>query len=662
MSLTQRQKTFIRKHVARKSEQQMADSLNVPVGEVTAYVEEAGLRMDPARKRLFTGIAVLLPFLLLGLLELGLRAGNYKGDLSLFREMEAFGKEYLLPNNNFTARYFFYTRTLPSPQSDFFLKEKPENGFRVFVMGGSTTAAYPYGYNASFSRVFREAMEDAMPDRHVEVVNVATSAINTYTLYDQVTELLEQDPDLILIYSGHNEFYGAMGIGSNESAGGSPAFVRTYLSMQRLKVFLLVRDLATSVIRWMNQRDGSREDADATLMARIVKEQSIPLGGEIYEKGMRQFRSNLMAIMGRFSDRGIPVMIGSLASNEKDQPPFVSAQQGPLPAAQTVYDEAVMELETGNTDRARALFRQARDLDLLKFRAPGAFNEVIRDVAGATGAVYVPVEETLREASPGGIIGEELMLEHLHPNDEGYFLMGMSFVNAMKNAGFLGFDADSSALKTAEMYRRNRFMSEFDKQIGYHRVRTLKEGWPFTTRRAESYRVRYEPVSRADSLAFVMVHEDLAWDRAKVDLGSYYMSRGLKNDALLEYYGLIRNQPWNDSPYLFAARLFLDVNDFDSAFPLLLEAYTIEPNDAFTTKMLGAIYVDRGELDRGIELLEESLAISPDDTQALFNLSGAYGLKRDFPRALELVDRVLSLNPRFPGAQSWRVQVLSFME
>jgi len=662
MSLTQRQKKFVREQVSRKSEQQIADALKVDIEEVQAYIEKAGLRIDPARNRLFAAIAVLLPFLFLGLLEVGLRMADYKGDLALFREIEAFDREYLTPNSNFTARYFFYTRTLPSPQTDLFLKEKPENGFRVFVMGGSTTAAYPYGYNAAFARVFREAMEDAMPGKHVEVVNVATSAINTYTLYDQVGELLAQDPDLILIYSGHNEYYGALGIGSNESAGSAPGFVRAYLAMQRLKVFLLARDVATNVVKWMNERGGSAQDEGATLMARIVREQSIPLNGEIYEKGLRQFQSNLKAIVLRFSDRGIPVMIGSLASNEKDQPPFVSAQHENLPAAQSVYDEAVMELELGNSARALELFQFARDLDLLKFRAPSAFNGVIREITEEMGAVYVPVEETLREASSDGIIGEGLMLEHLHPNDEGYFLMGKSFVEAMQRADFLGFDADSARLKPMEVYRRNMFLSEFDRQIGVHRIRTLKEGWPFTDRQVQSYRMTYEPVSRADSLAFVMVHEDLAWDRAKVDLASYYQSVGRKNDALLEYYGLIRNQPWNDSPYLFAARVFLDENDFDAAFPLLLKAYEIEPEEAFTTKMLGAIYVDRGELDEGIRLLEESLALKPNDTQAIFNLSGAYGLKRDFPKALELADRVLELDPRFPGARAWRQQVLSFLE
>ena len=81
-----------------------------------------------------------------------------------------------------------------------------------------------------------------LPGRLVEMVNLGTSAVNSYTLYDQIPEILEQKPDAIFIYTGHNEFYGALGVGSSEQFGAYPGFVRTCLKMQRLKTFMLVRD------------------------------------------------------------------------------------------------------------------------------------------------------------------------------------------------------------------------------------------------------------------------------------------------------------------------------------------------------------------------------------------------------------------------------------
>jgi hypothetical protein len=41
--------------------------------------------------------------------------------------------------------------------------------------------------------------------------------VNSYTFYDKIDEILKEDPDAILIYAGHNEFYGELGIGSSKS-------------------------------------------------------------------------------------------------------------------------------------------------------------------------------------------------------------------------------------------------------------------------------------------------------------------------------------------------------------------------------------------------------------------------------------------------------------
>ncbi|MFN2373848.1 MAG: SGNH/GDSL hydrolase family protein, partial [Cyclonatronaceae bacterium] len=167
-----------------------------------------------ARKALFFSIMLSIPVLFFVFLELGLRWGNYRGNLDLFIYPQIFRGEYVLPNPGFTGRYFFATTTNPTPSNDTFLANKPDNGFRIFVIGGSSAAGYPYGYNGTFSRVMKDMLQDVMPDKVVEVVNVATAAINTYTLFDQVDELLAHHPDAIMIYSGHNEYYGALGVGS----------------------------------------------------------------------------------------------------------------------------------------------------------------------------------------------------------------------------------------------------------------------------------------------------------------------------------------------------------------------------------------------------------------------------------------------------------------
>ena len=151
--------------------------------------------LSAQKKTVFYIITLSVPVLFFVLLEFGLRQANYMGNLELFSNVSVYDKEYRIPNPNFAARYFFYTKTIPTPSTDGFLKEKPENGYRVFSMGGSSAAGYPYGFNGLYSRVVRDVLEEAMPQKEVEVVNVAVSAVNTYTLFDQVDEILAEDPD-----------------------------------------------------------------------------------------------------------------------------------------------------------------------------------------------------------------------------------------------------------------------------------------------------------------------------------------------------------------------------------------------------------------------------------------------------------------------------------
>ena len=96
--------------------------------------------LSAKKKALFYGITISIPVLFFLILELSLRAANYKGNTDLFMDPGIPTAEYLIPNPNFASRYFFYTNTTPSPSTDVFLKDKPKDSFRIFAMGGSSAA------------------------------------------------------------------------------------------------------------------------------------------------------------------------------------------------------------------------------------------------------------------------------------------------------------------------------------------------------------------------------------------------------------------------------------------------------------------------------------------------------------------------------------------
>ena len=666
MALTNKQKSYIKKHFKKKSAKKIASSLNLEEPDVQQYIDEIKEPLPFKKKVLFYSITLSIPILFFVVLELILRSVNYLGNTDLFIDPNIPSAEYRIPNPNFAARYFFYTNVIPSPSIDVFLADKPDNSYRIFAMGGSTAAGYPYGFNATYSRVVDDVLQDAMPDKNVEVVNVGISAISSYTLFDQVDEIIENKPDAILIYAGHNEFYGALGVGSNENLGAFPGFVRFYLKLQRFKTFLFLRTIIVDSGKWFASIFSEEEsDPSGTLMERIVNSRSIELDSPKYELAMIQFQSNLSAIIDAFEEQNIPVYVASVVSNTKDQAPFVDIADGEQPSALATYNDAQQAAQKDDFVQAKQKFTLAKDLDGLKFRAPSKINTIIQQEADSRSlTTYVPVKEAFEASSNEELVGFNLILEHLHPNKQGYFLIGKTFSEILiKDLRTKDLVDQKNIPDNLDEYFDRMRLTYFDDRVEWHRISTLKQGFPFVQgRKLTPYQLSYSPIDFVDSLAFASVHQNLGWDRAKVSAATYYENTGKKEAALQEYLGLIRNQPWNDSPYVFAARIYLDQNQFDKAEPLLRQAYSINPEEAFITKMLGAIELKRGNVKPAIELLEKSISLNPRDPQALFNLSGAYGTDQQFQKAMQTAQKVAEINADFPGLRGWIAQLQQIIQ
>jgi len=608
------------------------------------------------RRRIFFLLALLLPVLAFAALEGALRIAGYGGDLRLFVRAPIENGRYARVNGRFAERFFVDVRFLPTPTNDLLLVRKPANGFRVFVLGESTAIGFPYGYNGTFSRVLRDVLRDVLPHDSVEVVNLGFAAINSYALYDQVGEVIAQHPDAVMLYVGHNEYYGALGVGSTERAVGSPALIRTYLKLQRLKIFLLARNLAVAIARRMHGRRASAGDS-LGVMELVAGEKDIPLGGPVYGRGVAQFTDNLRAILRRFRDAGVPVFVASLASNLRDQAPFRPIRTGAYPAADSVYRGAQLDLSHGDTVDARGKFVFARDLDGLRFRAPSEFNRVIREAAQAYGAHYVPVEEAFAAASPGGIPGRELFWEHVHPNQAGYLLMAKTFFEALRGTSFLGRTADTTRLRPWQAYFDRMDLTEFDRQFAWHEVRGLMSRWPFVEREVPGgYPANYRPSDLADSAAFTAVYGDLGWRRAKAGLAEEYQHMGQLASALAEYEGLMREDPVNPPLLLAAAAVFQGMGRADSARDLVQRAYGIEQSGA-TSYALGMLELQAKRYAIAIPLLEQALRSAPDNQSLLFDLSRACILVRNLERARFYADRLAAVNPGYPGLAEWRAML-----
>ena len=79
--------------------------------------------------------------------------------------------------------------------------------------------------------------------------------------------VLDQKPDLILIYTGHNEFYGALGVGSIQTFGSSRTLINLILYLNKFKITQLVRNS----IHWiLSLFSSENKKLSGTLMSRIA--------------------------------------------------------------------------------------------------------------------------------------------------------------------------------------------------------------------------------------------------------------------------------------------------------------------------------------------------------------------------------------------------------
>ncbi len=580
-------------------------------------------------------IALSLPVLLLGSVELVLRLSGVAQPEPLFIPEPAH-PEYSFTNPKVVARFFARPDLAPdlSVETGFFHTERPPQGIRLVVQGGSSAAGFPYGYGASLAGMLEQRLRRRYPDRPVEVITTAMSAVNTWALADFVDEIIALSPDAVLIYAGHNEFLGIFGVGSVYSATSSPSLTRWLMRLRQLRLYRFLESLLAPA--------PSDAPAGGTLMARIAGEKRIAYDSRLFRRGTAQFRGNLERILARYRSAGIPVYVATLASNERDQPPFESEDPengaAAMGAARQAFEQAdwpeaaerfgalanahpgsatyswflARSLDRGGqADEAAPRYRRARDLDQLRFRAPTVFNDIVRDVAVEQDAVLVDVHARFVDESPGGAVGKSLMLEHLHPNLDGYFLLADAFHDALLNSGAL----PAGRAIPDDVAREEIPLSEGERWFARYKLSRLLKNWPFT----ETPGTVVLPPARSvpEELAQALYRQDTNWLNMQRRLQTWYRGRGDATEYRRVATILADAFPFVASAQLEAGQLLVEQNRPLDALRYLHRAVRYageQPAPALLA--LADAYASAGYPDRARQVLEQLTAREPENPAA----------------------------------------------
>ena len=651
MSLSNRQKKWITKYYKKYSLKKIAGEFKVSEDEVSKFLSTLKKKKTPFY---FYIILIAVPVLFFVLLELGLRAFGYGFNNE---QWDTVVEGKLMLNQDIAKRYFYNTTTIPYSDQDVFDSEKKPNAFRVFVLGGSSAAGYPFLPLGSFSRYIRDRLQLLYPSSVIEVVNLSMTAINSYTIRDLFPGVLEQKPDLILIYAGHNEYYGALGVGSMESLGTSRQMVNLLLYLNRYKTVQLLRN----AIQWTMKLFSGNEKASGTLMSRMAKEQSIGFDTETFQDGISQFEGNMRDVLDMAKEKNVTVILSTLTSNLKDQPPFISTKTDDFPSANKIYSQAKIKLNNGNNKTADSLFRFAKDLDALRFRAPEKMNSLITSFSEEYKLPLVNVDSAFSSISPDGIVGNNLMTDHLHPTLKGYLYLGKLFFKKMEQTNLLPKSERRNLAdeKQDSITIANFHFTKLDSIIGNYRIKLLKNDWPFISKEKKlPNSALLNPQTKEDSLAAEVLDDKLMWEKAHRNLATYYLKRKNLNGFLVEMDALISQYPVIVEYYDYVSNILIQLKEYNRAYKYLITGYDIKPN-AFKTKWLGTINLYNNNLSPAEKYLNESLKYNANDPQIWYNLAGIYVKRHNYKKALELVNKALSLNSNYPEAVALQKQLHS---
>lgn len=558
--------------------------------------------------------SLLIPVAFFAILELGLRAVGFGGSDALFVDHPDLAG-YRQPNPDVMRRY---VETCGDPAARIppflFRAEKPAAGVRLVVQGASTAAGFPYGRWGGLAGMLTDRFEAARPDAGIEVVSTALAAVSSYTLLDLADEIIAIEPDAVLVYAGHNEYVGILGAGSALTAADSRLAAGLHLHLGASRVYRLVeravacaRDVAHAV------RGADRP----TLFARAAEAARAPFGSDRHLAGLTSFEANMGALLAKYRAAGVPVYVGTVVSNERDLPPFaggpapevdaarfvghradferalaagdLAAARGAVDALRALDADAAdawfalgrLELAADAPARAHDAFRRARDLDALRFRAPGAINEIVRSLARRHGATVVEVERRFVETSPPGGPGDTLLLEHVHPNADGYFLLADTYFEALRRDGLLGPLDDAPPFEAAH---RDMPLTELDRRVAALRVQELRAGFPFS----DPPRAVMLPPTRdaVEQLARLLHAGAIRWIDAMDRLLQIRTKEGRLLDAARVARLAAHEYPGDRGPNLAAGLLALQAGQPARAQLYLARSHRAAPDDVRTLASL----------------------------------------------------------------------------
>jgi tetratricopeptide (TPR) repeat protein len=568
-----------------------------------------------------------------------------------------------------------------------FARRKPSGVTRVFCVGGSTTYGRPYSDATSFCGWLREYLPAADPGKKWEVINAGGISYASYRVAKLMEELADYEPDVFVIYSGHNEF-----LEERTYAG----IIKTPEAVRGLQA-ALGHTRTYSFMAGLLRRGNAAKNASATPVLSkevdTILDQSAGLDRYVRDEKleaniMAHYRFNLSRMVDIAQAANARVVFVSPASNLRNSSPFKSEHVRGLTEAQQSQWEALLKMAQshlaadryeealGAIDQALAIdpvhahslylrgqvletlerfedasasYGAALENDVCPLRILPKMRASLAEIAASRGVTLFDYHAFLAARSDHGIPGDEWFLDHVHPTVEGHRLLALELIHVMEPQALL---SGKNALNEDSIQQvKERVLAGIDDQAQGIALRNLGNVLNWAGKKEEAYAAATKALALAPGDAYThYLLGDLAGHLGETAEAEQHFRELTRFDLDP------KDAPYFPDAHYQLAQIAGARGETAESLQLLEKTLKLQPDHkgagAALTVVLqahGKKLLQQGRNAEAVAVFRKLERLFPDDRMAANLLGAALIQEKKFPEAVEVLTRAVAKDQRNPG-------------
>lgn len=338
-----------------------------------------------------------------------------------------------------------------------FKEVKDLGTYRIFILGGSSVwnlANDPY-----YNEYANEKFKFFYPNKELEIVFAGGGSHGTSTLYPILQEILEYKPDLIVLYSGHNEFLNfAEGKFYLEHRG---IIDEINEKLEKFRIYQFLSKIIIPIKNSLNTGNRDMEIIDPSEWVGALNETHKQI---VYEN----YRLNIEDMIRMAKNKNVNFVLSTVSYNHMSPPVSPHLVEDALKKLNTkkpedVFGESAINFsreqieeilniitnqgnmeelneyklglkyyEKGQFEKAREHFEKGLLLEDFPHRANSISNGVIRELAKEYNVPLADVEIAVLNATEHSITTYEYFDDHCHLNRRGNEILLDTFLKTIK--------------------------------------------------------------------------------------------------------------------------------------------------------------------------------------------------------------------------------------